>query len=606
MCGIVAFRGLEPALPALLDGLAKMEYRGYDSVGIALNPGDGRTLAVHRTSGRIPALTALVPPGERSTTGVGHTRWATHGAPTAVNAHPHVDCSGSVAVVHNGTLDNVSELQAELVAAGHVLTTEVDTELIAHLVEQFLPHPPFLAEGVAAPSADDVVRAVEQATARLRGSWALGVTVRGLDAVVLTRHRSPLLVGEAERFAMASSDLPGFAVGTHTVRELDDGDVVVLGAEQAWYHHGHALATPRAGRPAAPVEPLADMGDAEDFTAKEIDDQPAAAARLVENLSGRLGGGLLLRELGVPARTRLRLVACGSSSYAAHVTAAVLGSVARIPAYVVVASEPPPAVEDPDVLTVAFSQSGETADVLTALEHWTDPVLAVTNNPRSTLARRADSVLDLACGPERGVAATKSFTNQVLAGAALAVALGAALGRLSAEDVAGLEAQLRAAPEHMAATHRLAAPAVERLTHDLADEPAFIYVSRGAGVPYALEGALKLKELAYRWVEALPAGEFKHGPLALIQEGTPVIAVQARPHDRLAVNTREMTTRGARLITVGPGEDADLPVNAPAVEPPWGPLESVVALQHFARGLTRLLGYDVDRPRNLAKSVTVE
>ena len=255
---------------------------------------------------------------------------------------------------------------------------------------------------------------------------------------------------------------------------------------------------------------------------------------------------------------------------------------------------------------MAFSQSGETADVLTALEHWTDPVLAVTNNPRSTLARRADSVLDLACGPERGVAATKSFTNQVLAGAALAVALGAALGRLSAEDVAGLEAQLRAAPEHMAATHRLAAPAAERLARDLADEPAFIYVSRGAGVPYALEGALKLKELAYRWVEALPAGELKHGPLALIQEGTPVIAVQARPHDRLAVNTREMTTRGARLITVGPGEDADLPVNAPAVEPPWGPLESVVALQHFARGLTRLLGYDVDRPRNLAKSVTVE
>ncbi|MBW0101541.1 glutamine--fructose-6-phosphate transaminase (isomerizing) [Pseudonocardia sp. KRD291] len=604
MCGIVAYRGLRPALPALLQGLSRLEYRGYDSTGVALNPGDGHPVEVYRAAGRLPELAAVLPAaGQVSCTGIAHTRWATHGAPTVANAHPHVDCTGTVAVVHNGTLDDAAELAAELTAAGHLLSSDVDTELVAHLVESHLSP---ITTG-AGPTAAAVVAAVGAATARLRGSWALAVTVRGLDAVVLARHRSPLLVGEGDDFTMASSDQLGFATEVHTVRELAEGDIVVLGDRHGWFDHtGRAVTTPRPGRPAEPPAAPADRGGADDFTAKEIDDQPAAAEHLIATVAGRLARGALLHDLGLPTGERIRLVACGSSAYAARVTARVLATVAGIPATVVIASEATADAAEPDTLTIAFSQSGETADVLAALDHWHDPLLAVTNNPQSTLARRSDAVLGLGCGPEFGVAATKSFTNQVLAGSALALSLASALGRLSVGELVGFEDQLAQVPARMAATHRLSAGPARDLARRLAMHPAFIYTSRGAGVPYAFEGALKLKELAYRWVEALPAGELKHGPLALIQAGTPVILVQARPLDRLAVNGREMAARGARLIIIGPGEDADVPVAAADHEPPWGPLESVIALQHFARETTRHLGHDVDRPRNLAKSVTVE
>jgi glucosamine--fructose-6-phosphate aminotransferase (isomerizing) len=257
------------------------------------------------------------------------------------------------------------------------------------------------------------------------------------------------------------------------------------------------------------------------------------------------------------------------------------------------------------VLTIAFSQSGETADLLAARDNgWRGPWLAITNNPRSTLARRCDAVFDLNCGPELAVAATKSFTVQVIAGAALALAFGAARGN---PEVAMWERVLLEVPDRLAATDVLARPIAAQLARGLADQPGWVYTSRGAGVPYAQEGALKLKELAYRWTEALPAGELKHGPIALITPGVPVIAVLAQPANRLAVNIRELATRGAHIITVGgAGEDAVLPAVLPTLEPPWGPLESVVALQHLAREVTLQLGHDVDRPRNLAKSVTVE
>ena len=448
--------------------------------------------------------------------------------------------------------------------------------------------------------------AVSAALHAVRGSWALAVIARGVDAVVLARHRSPLLVGEAPGITMAASDQLGFHPRVRTARELADGDVVILGRTATWVDpRGRATGRPRSWTVTARPE-LAGTSGAADFTAKEIHEQPTVAGHLIGTVAGRLGGGRLLRDLGLHRFARARLVACGTSANAAHVVARVLAVTAGVPATVVTASEHGASVAEPGTLTIALSQSGETADVLTALDAWTDPVLAITNHPQSTLARRADAVFGLGCGPEIGVAATKSFTAQVLAGSALALSLGSATGVLSGAALDRLEGQLTEVPPRLAATQARVGAPVARLADELAPQPGWIYVSRGAGVPYAMEGALKLKELAYRWVEALPAGELKHGPIALIQPGTPVVVVLAEPIDRLGVNIREMAARGARIVTVGAGEDADLPAIGPEREPPWGPIEAVVGLQHLAREVTTRLGHDVDRPRNLAKSVTVE
>ncbi|MGH3934927.1 MAG: SIS domain-containing protein, partial [Pseudonocardiaceae bacterium] len=362
----------------------------------------------------------------------------------------------------------------------------------------------------------------------------------------------------------------------------------------------------RAPLPAFGPITAASLGSAPDFTSKEIAEQPSAARHVIDTVGGRLEHGRLLDDLGLPLCGRVRLVACGSSFYAAQVTARVLAVLGGIPTRVVIASECATEVDEPDTLTVAFSQSGETADVLTAMDTCPRPWLVVTNSPQSTLARRADGVLGLGCGPELGVAATKSFTAQVIAGSALAMAICAAHGRINGSQLAHLQTQLDAVPERLATTDEQVAPIAAALAEEIADQPGWIFMSRGAGMPYANEGALKLKELAYRWVEALPAGELKHDPIALVQDETPVVVVQAHPAARLAVNVAEVAARGARIITVGSGEDANLPVISAEEEPPWGPLEAVIALQHLACGVTRHLGHDVDRPRNLAKSVTVE
>ncbi|MFC5063106.1 glutamine--fructose-6-phosphate transaminase (isomerizing) [Actinomycetospora atypica] len=598
MCGIVAHHGLVPALPALLDGLERLEYRGYDSVGVALDPGDGGLPSVHRTVGRLPALVAALP-GEAhgATSGIGHTRWASHGAPVAANAHPHRDCSGHVALVHNGTIEDASRVRAELAVRGHRIATEVDSELIAHRIEDALP---------AVPDLHAVVRAVALAVDGLRGTWALAVLVGGVDGVVLARRSSPLLVGAGGGRLMAASDELGLGPEITEAREVPDGHLVALAGDVLWFD-GQARPVPAPsswslGARSASV----DRGSAPDFTAKEIDEQPAAARRLLDGLLGRLQGGQLLEDLGLGAPARIRLVACGTSGHAAEVTARVLAVEGAIPTRVVTASEPDLAVPEPGTLTVAVSQSGETADVLAALDRWGDPVLAITNAPRSSLARRADAVLGLGCGPEVGVAATKTFTAQVVAGVALALAVASGTGRLSAARLAHLEEVLDGLPMRLATTAARAAGPAADLAEELAGEPGVVFVSRGAGVPYAREGALKLEELTYRWVEAVPAGELKHGPIALLGPGTPAVVVAAKPRGRLAVGIAEMTARGARAVVVGPPEDATLPTCAPSEEPPWGPLEAAIALQLFAREMTVRLGHEVDRPRNLAKSVTVE
>ncbi|MGH3625600.1 MAG: SIS domain-containing protein, partial [Sciscionella sp.] len=382
---------------------------------------------------------------------------------------------------------------------------------------------------------------------------------------------------------------------------------VHIGATTTWFdRHGARIPAP-ARLPIVVPHAAVELDGSADFTAKEIAEQPRAAAHLVDTLSGRLAGGELLRDLGVPTCRRVRMVACGSSYYAARIAAGMFASMAGVPASVVIASELAAEVTEPGTLNIAFSQSGETADVLAAMDVLSGPWLAITNNPQASLARRSDAVLGLGCGPEVGVAATKSFTAQVVAAAALATSFGSARRRLSRHQVRSVEQLLGTLPERLATTDERVAASAMALADELADTPAWLFVSRGLGVPYAMEGALKLKELSYRWVEALPAGELKHGPIALIQSGTPVVVVQSEPAERLAVSVSEMAARGARIITVGTGPGVELPVElAQPKQPPWGPLEAVVAMQHLAREVAVRLGKAVDRPRNLAKSVTVE
>ncbi|HEX2301739.1 MAG TPA: SIS domain-containing protein, partial [Pseudonocardiaceae bacterium] len=497
--------------------------------------------------------------------------------------------------------DNAAALRAELTAAGHRFATEVDTEVIAHLLEQQLD--------TAAPrTSQAVAAAIASVATRLEGSWALAVVVRGLPEITVSSHRSPLLLaaGADGDTVMAASDLLGLAPELHEVREIADGAIVTLGRRVRWYdHHGRSAPAPRP-LPVVQRSRLVPLQGAEDFTGREITEQPAVAQQLIDTFAGRLAHGRLLDDLGVPVPTRIRLVACGSSAYAAQVIARMITILAKIPATVTTASEPGYEPDIPGTLTIAFSQSGETADILTALDLSQSRCLAVTNTPHSTLARRADAVLDLGCGPERGVAATKSFTAQVIAGSALALALAARTRTVAPRILADLEHTLAGIPSRLAATDALSGPAAAEIAPQLAEQPGWIFVSRGAGLPYAYEGALKLKELAYRWTEALPAGELKHGPIALLQSGTPAVVIEAEPRTRLATNAAEMATRDARILTVGPGPNAILPTFAPPTEPPWGPLEATVALQHLARHITRNLGHNVDRPRNLAKSVTVE
>jgi glucosamine--fructose-6-phosphate aminotransferase (isomerizing) len=593
MCGIVACRTGGRATEFLLPALRQLEYRGYDSAGVAV--GDPRTgsLSVVRSSGRLSALQQQVDAHRRRLTGglgIGHTRWATHGAPTDRNAHPHRDCTGDLALVHNGIVDNAPELRAELRGRGHDLRTDVDSEVLVHLIEE--------QRRAGHPLAESTWRALSRA----RGSWAVAVLARDSDALVVASHRSPLVLAGTGDGVLAASDVMGLLGRAATVHVLGDGDVADIGAEVRWYGSD--------GTRKAPPEPVnapwavsdVQMTGFDDYMEKEIAEQAVLSSRLLERQVPKVADGALWRDLGLPLPARVRFVACGTSYNASAVAARVVRRVAGLPTQLVTASEHDAHLPEPDVLTVAVSQSGETADVLTAVEQPHGPLLAVTNALHSTLARRADAVLDCRAGPEVGVAATKTFTAQVLVGSALGLALAAARGVDVSEHVASLArvpAQLRAADE-------IAGPLAEKLATDLSGATGFLFIGRGAGLPYAAEGALKLKEITYRWAECHAAGELKHGPIALIERGTPVVVVDEPDNRRLDGNIAEITARGARLIRIGANGDSTFPVLAGVNGAPWGPLPAVLPLQHLARRLARTLGHDPDRPRNLAKSVTVE
>jgi len=595
MCGIIACRTHAPAIDYLLIALRRLEYRGYDSVGVAVRTTRG-DVARLRTVGRIGALGEVVckwAGPELNGAGIGHTRWATHGPVTEANAHPHIDCTGRISLVHNGIIENTDRLRHALTTTGHRFASSVDSEVLCHLIEDQLE------------VCGDLFDAVHAALTPVQGSWALAVLDQHDGRIVVAAHRSPLLIARTSHGDFATSDIAAIAEWADEFQVLDDGDVVDLTSTNRWRNHGGDAMPPAMIRSTWRGRD-ADLNGYTDYMAKEIDEQPAAATRVLDELGGGIANGTLWANLGLAPFDRLQVIGCGTSLNAGHVIGSLVRRLGGLPVTRSVASEAAEDVVEPRTLCLAISQSGETADILHAIESQTmvqPPLLALTNNSHSTLARRADAVITCAAGPEIGVAATKTFVCQIIAGAAVMVSALVATNRLSAAAAARLVDDLRRLPDQLAAAGTVAKCVVPPIAEELITASGVIYIARGTGLPYAAEGALKLKELTYRWAEHYPAGELKHGPLALIGTGTPVVVVD-NGDPKLATNVAEVQARGGRIISIGSVGSTVPVLHNPAA--PWGPLEAAIPLQILARTLALALGRDVDKPRNLAKSVTVE
>ncbi len=612
MCGIVAVTGIEPALPVLLDGLARLEYRGYDSAGIALQV-DGR-LWRRRRAGRLSALTAALddaPAG--ATTGIGHTRWATHGPPDEGNAHPHADCGGGLALVHNGIVENHRELRSKLEVAGHVFASDTDSEVLAHLVEE------------AAEGGGELGGVVHRALAAVEGAFALAVIdARHPEVVVAARRGSPLVVGRTPTAGFVASDIPALAPRTRDVYALDDGQVVEVRPGTLRLVHPHGAALRRERRSLGWSAEAAERGDYPHFMLKEIHEQPRAIAA---TLGGRreddtgFSPEQALAALDPGAIRRILVVGCGTSLHAGLAARPALEAWARVAVECEVASELRGRERpvEPGTLVVGVSQSGETVDTLFALRQVAGdkvPVLAVTNVVDSVIAREAKAVITTQAGPEIGVAATKTHVAQVVALQGLALGLGEARGTLAPIRRRRIRQALGQLPLLVDETLRRA-PDVAAVAARFAQRRDFFFLGRGPGYAVALEGALKLKETAYLRAEAYPAGELKHGPIALIEPGVVVVGVvgSGPARARMLSNLAEVRTRGATLVLVAEDGDAEAAEAAdhllavppaPAGFPLLSPVIDVVPLQLLAYAIATARGCDVDKPRNLAKTVTVE
>ncbi len=594
MCGIIACRTHAPAIDYLLTALRRLEYRGYDSAGVAVRTTTGDVVRF-RTVGHVDALNRSVAGWagpELDGTGIGHTRWATHGPATEGNAHPHSDCGGRISLVHNGIIENAVQLRHALALSGHHFTSDVDSEVLCHLIEDQLA------------VSGDLPDAVQAALTPLEGSWALAVLEKRTGRIVVAARRSPLLIAHSAHGDFATSDIAAVTDWVDRFTVLEDDDVVELTGTVAPARSGprHPGAVARCPWRSGDVE----LNGYVDHMAKEIDEQPAAAARVLDELGDRVADGSLWRELGCAPFDRVHVIGCGTSLNAGQVIANLLRRVGGLPVRVTVASEAGTEISEAGTLRLAISQSGETADVLRALDGLEpgDPVLAITNNAHSTLARCAAGFITCSAGPEVGVAATKTFVCQVIAGTALALSALVDSGRLTRSTAAQLVDELRRMPDRLAAAATVSKCLIPPIAEEVSSSSGFVFISKGNGLPYAAEGALKLKELTYRWTECCPAGELKHGPLALIGDGTPVVVVD-NGDPKMASSIAEIATRGGRIISVGNTEGCTIPLPT-NLNAPWGPLESVLPMQILARTIGLSLGCDVDKPRNLAKSVTVD
>ena len=621
MCGIVGYVGPRDATPILLDGLQRLEYRGYDSAGIAVLSPDGE-LRVTKRAGKLANLRAAVAVAEPAgTIGIGHTRWATHGRPNDDNAHPHSDCEGEVSVIHNGIIENYAELRDELQAKGHVFRSETDTEVLAHLIEDHLKL-----------AGDDLTKAVRLTLGRVTGSYAIGVVSRRHPGeLVGARRNVPLIAGVGEGEQFLASDIPAILKHTRQVIMIEEGEVVHLVPERI-------TVMDLAGRTIA-REPLTIEWDAESaekggyphFVLKEIHEQPdairrALTGRVLEHSGAhelRLGELDALKASGALDRIqRVAIMACGTSAYAGLVGKYAIEQWARLPVEVNIASEyrycDP--VVGPDVLCVAITQSGETADTLAATRMARElgaPVIAITNAVGSAITRASDAVLYLQAGPEIGVVATKTFVTTTTVLYLLGLYLGHYRGTLAEGELAGTLAALGAVPDQMASVLARADSAedtIASVARRLAVCHSFMFIGRGISYPIALEGALKLKEISYIHAEGYPAGELKHGPIALLDPDTPLLAVAptSRTYDKVISNIQEVRARDARVVAVASDGDANIHRHAddvffvPVTPELLSPLLTVVPLQLLAYLAAVARGCNVDQPRNLAKSVTVE
>ncbi len=609
MCGIVGYVGPRDAAPILIEGLRRLEYRGYDSAGIAVLTGDG-SVFIEKKAGKLNNLTDHLngdaPPGHP---GIGHTRWATHGQPNDTNAHPHVDCTGKLALIHNGIIENYAEIKARLVGDGHRFSSETDTEVLAHLIETKYH--------------GDLVEAVRSALGEVTGAYAIGVMhTDHPDRIVGARMNVPLIVGLGDGEGFLASDVPAILEHTKNVVILHEGDIAdvtptgtrIIGLD------GSEIARD-------PTEihwniEAAEKGGFAHFTLKEIYEQPHA---IQECLRGRVDptGTVSIPELeAVKERLatidRVYVVGCGTASYAAQVGAYLIQDWVGLPATMQVGSEmrysPPPI--DARTLVIGVSQSGETADTLAPLKMASERgamVVVVTNVVGSAITREADAVCYLQAGPEIAVASTKAFVTQVLVLQMLALQMARFRGTLSESRLRTFGRALRTLPRLAAETLKVA-PQVKKLALRFANVRDFIFIGRGVGFPIAMEGALKLKELSYVHAEGYAAGELKHGPIALLDPQTPLLAIatQGAIYDKVVSNVAEARARSAPVIAVATQGDEHIEryahdvIYVPETPEAISPVIAVLPLQVLAYEIAVARGTDVDQPRNLAKSVTVE
>ncbi|MCL4499155.1 MAG: glutamine--fructose-6-phosphate transaminase (isomerizing) [Chloroflexi bacterium] len=608
MCGIVGYIGKRDSVPILMDGLRRLEYRGYDSAGLAvLNHGD---LKVVRRKGKLAELSAaLDSQAPAGLAGIGHTRWATHGQPSEPNAHPHLDCTGKIAVVHNGIIENFSQLRDELAAKGHVFKSETDTETISHLVEEYYD--------------GDLYEAVRAAVKRVKGSFAIAVLSSDHpDELIAARKDSPLILGLGEGEQFIASDIPAVISHTKRVLVLDDGEMARVTEDGCTVRTIEGSPVDRTPIEITWDDEAAEKGGFDDFMLKEIYEQPVAVRETLrpylKDGSIVLGDDFALSDQAIRALDKVFIVACGTSYHAALVGKRLIEQWAGISVEVDVASEfrYRHLLVGKGSLIVAITQSGETADTLASMKvakKCGAHVVAISNVVGSTATRQADGTVYTHAGPEIGVAATKTFVSQLAAVYALSLYLAGVKGSMGHDEVARLNEEMRSVPTQIEQALGYAAE-IREAAKEYASCRDFLFLGRGIGLPIALEGALKLKEISYIHAEGYAAGEMKHGPIALIDENCPVVVVatDGPTYEKVISNVLEVRARGASVIAVATEgnshiqEFAEHVFYVPRTLNEISAIPAAIPLQLLAYFIAKERGCDVDQPRNLAKSVTVE
>ncbi|WP_308615463.1 glutamine--fructose-6-phosphate transaminase (isomerizing) [uncultured Enorma sp.] len=619
MCGIVGYTGSEQAKDILIGGLKRLEYRGYDSAGVALEQAGGDGIDVFRRVGKVSGLESeLAHLDHASTCGIGHTRWATHGRPSVANAHPHSSCDGRISIVHNGIIENFAELREELEARGHHFASDTDTEVFAHLIEEAYEG------GNGKPGTHDLLAAVREACTHVIGAYGLAAICADEPGVIaVARKDSPIIIGKGETGSYVASDVIAVIDATRDVVVLEDGQFARLTPEGISYTDADGNAIVPAVTHIDWDIDMAEKGGYPDFMLKEIFEQPRVVR---DTLVGRLSGAgeLDIDELGLTYEEldlidRVYVIACGTSFHAGLIAKNLIESWARIPCEVEAASEfryrnP---IITPTTLVVAVSQSGETADTLAAIRDARikgAKVFGITNVVGSPVARESDGVIYTKANKEIAVASTKSFIGQVVSLTLLALLLAQVKGKLNTRQVKLLFRELGDTAEQIQWILDTQQEAIHEAALACKDAHSALFVGRGMGAAISNEGALKLKEISYLHAEAYAAGEMKHGPIALIDPGFPVIAVTTKSpvYDKVASNLKECEARGAKIIVVATEGDEDIKqvadhvIYIPEVRDAFTPITATVPLQLLAREVALMRGCDVDQPRNLAKSVTVE